>query len=134
MLKTLHRLIENPDGHQNERNGIDEGRENTHTMIAKGFASIGWSFGLCSSKPGEAERKDVGQSMSCIGEQCQGMGEQTTTDLCGHNEKGKKKGEAQRLLCHTMGMIVSSMFTPRATSASSSSASPRSVATRGSLS
>lgn len=74
MLEALHRLVENPDGHENERDGIDKGRQDTDAMIAKGFVGVGGSFRLCCGKPSQTQRKDVSQRMSCIGEQRQRMG------------------------------------------------------------
>src|SRR6266700_4428248 len=119
MLEALHRLVENPDGHENERDCIDKGRQDAYTMIAKGFAGISGSFRLCCGKPGEVQCKDIGQRMSCIGEECQRMGQQTTSDLSGHNDEGEEKGETQCLLRHSMCMIVSGMFTAHRASPSS---------------
>jgi hypothetical protein len=98
MLEALDRFKEHPHGHQNEGDGIDLCRQDAHTVIAKGFASIGRSLGLSCRKPSQAECKKVREGMSCIGEQGQRMGEYPSNHLSGHNEDGQKEGQAQGLL------------------------------------
>ena len=119
MMKALDCLIENPASDQDQGNRIDEGGENAHAMITKGFACIGRPFCLDRGKPRQAERKDVCQRVPSIGEQRQGMGQETAADFYRHNDEGEKKSQAQRLFCHAMCMIVSSLFTTHRISAPS---------------
>ena len=73
MLEALHGFIENPDGNQDERQRVDEGRKDADSMVAEGLTSIRRFFGLSRRKPGEAKCKDVGEHMPRIREQCQGV-------------------------------------------------------------
>src|SRR5450755_2241066 len=118
MLKALYSFIENPEGDKDEGDGVDQGGQDAHAMIAKGFAGIGRPFRLCRGEPGQAQGKNIGECMSCVRKERQRMGEQATADLCRYNDEGEKKSQTQRLLCHPMGMIVSSMLTPHGSSLS----------------
>jgi len=54
MKDSLDGFKEHPGCHQNERDSIDLRGEDTHAVIAKGFARIGRSLCLGRSKPGQS--------------------------------------------------------------------------------
>src|SRR5258706_5523371 len=92
VLEALYCLPKNDKGDDDEGDSVDKCSKNAKTMIAKGFAFIGWSLCLYCGKPGKAQCKDIGNDVTSIREQGQRICEKAAKQLSRKNQHSQEKG------------------------------------------
>jgi hypothetical protein len=79
ILDPAHRLDRDPEDDRAQDEGIQEGNQDADALVAEGSARIGRPASLAQSKNGEREDDDVGQDVAGIAEECEAVGQPTTS-------------------------------------------------------
>src|SRR6266487_1650695 len=109
MLETLYRLPGDGDRDQYQQQRVEQCRQDANAVIPEGLPFIGRSLRLHGCEPRQAQRKHVGDDMSGIGEQRQGVCQQTANHARTENDQRQEEGEPQRLFCHAMCVVMPGM-------------------------
>jgi hypothetical protein len=91
-----------PEGDEDERGGVEKGRQHAGALIAKGLA-LGGRAGLeVNRDEGERQGQEVGHVVAGFGEQRQRMRAQSGDQGKRHVEQRRQHGEPQHSACFSM--------------------------------
>lgn len=99
-------LVSDPSDDEEKRNRIEQGRENAAAMVSVGVARVGRTLRAHGREQGECDRYGVRKDVPCVGQEGQGMREQTADKLHDQNQQGKEERASQPIVQPLAGAIM----------------------------
>ena len=93
--QALDGFVAEPQGKDNQQEGVGEGGENAGAMVAVGFFGVGGAFSPAHRQPGDAQGGNVGEIVHGIVEQSDGVAENAADYFRGDEPEGGDHGPAK---------------------------------------